>query len=128
MRQWCKSSILKSMIGSMMINVLVKLVMGHAIADFALQSDAMAKGKNRNVAPTYIPPGQKLQICWPYWLIAHGLIHGSMVTIVTGNVWLGLLEAWCHCLIDFGKCKNAYGIHQDQLMHLLCKIAWSAIA
>lgn len=107
-----------------MIQLLIKLLMGHAIADFALQSDSMAKGKNRNIVPAYIPPGQALQICWPYWLCAHGLIHGSLVYFVTGNIWIGLLEAWLHCLIDFGKCENCYGIHQDQTMHLLCKIAY----
>lgn len=31
-----------------MLSTLVALLMGHALADFALQSDAMAKGKNRN--------------------------------------------------------------------------------
>lgn len=107
-----------------MIQLLIKLLMGHAIADFALQSDSMAKGKNRNVSPTYIPPGQKLQICWPYWLCAHGLIHGAMVTIITGNVWFGLAETLLHCAIDFGKCDNCYGIHEDQAMHLACKILW----
>jgi hypothetical protein len=106
------------------IVLLLKLIMGHAIADFALQSDSMAKGKNRNVTPTYIPPGQKLQICWPYWLCAHGLIHGAMVTIVMGSVWLGLAEAVFHSAIDFGKCENCYGIHQDQALHMVCKVFW----
>jgi hypothetical protein len=108
--------------------LFVKLLMGHAIADFGLQSDSMAKGKNRNVSPIYIPPGQKLQICWPYWLCAHGLIHGAMVTLITGNVWLGLIESIFHSAIDFGKCENCYGIHEDQAMHLLCKVLYVFLA
>lgn len=106
-----------------MIALFIKLIMGHAVADFALQSDAMAKGKNRHISPIFVPPGQKLQICWPYWLAAHGLVHGAMVTFITGNVRLGLLEALCHVVVDFGKCENVYGIHVDQAFHVLFKVA-----
>ena len=46
--------------------LIFKLIIGHAIADFALQSDAMANNKNRNIlkASLYAPS-------WQYWLIAH---------------------------------------------------------
>lgn len=110
-----------------MFSTLVALLMGHALADFALQSDAMAKGKNRNrvIDPATIPPGQKVQVCWPYWLAAHGLIHGLMVWLITGNMWLGIAESICHMTIDFWKCENAYGIHADQSMHLVCKLVWA---
>lgn len=105
-----------------MISVLIKLLMGHAIADFALQSHQMAKGKNRNVPPDYVPPGQTPQTIWPYYLGAHGLIHGAMVTIITGNVWWGMAEALCHSAIDLGKCDNYYGVHEDQTMHIAFKV------
>ena len=107
-----------------MIKLLIALLMGHAIADFGLQSQQMAKGKNRNVPKEYVPPGQTIQICWPYYLCAHGLIHGAMVALITHNVWLGLAETICHSLIDFGKCENCYGIHEDQFMHFVCKVVW----
>ena len=103
---------------------LLALLMSHAIADFPLQSDFMAKGKNRHVMPSFIPPGQKRQTTWPYVLTAHALVHGAGVWLVTGVWWLGLAETVAHWLIDFGKCENWYGIHQDQGLHILCKVIW----
>ncbi len=103
------------------------LIVGHALADFALQSDSMARGKNRHREPVGVPPGQTPQTIWPYWLTAHALIHGGVVALVTGRWELGLAEAVLHWLIDFGKCENWYGIHEDQSMHLVCKCAWWAL-
>lgn len=99
------------------------LVVGHALADFVLQSDTMAKGKNRH-RRTDPPPGARYQPTWGYWLTAHALIHGGVVAVVTGSVGLGLAEAVAHWLIDFGKCENWYGIHADQGAHGLCKLVW----
>jgi len=42
-----------------MILMMFKFLMCHALADFVLQSDTMAKGKNRNRKPDYIPEGAK---------------------------------------------------------------------
>jgi hypothetical protein len=108
------------------MELLFKLLIAHALADFSLQSDSMAKGKNRHNIVT--PPcGQKYIPCWPYWLTAHALIHGGSVWLITGNVWLGLIEVIAHWTIDFIKCENKTNPHQDQAMHLLCKIAYSII-
>jgi len=109
-----------------MFIMLFLLLVGHAIADFALQSDAMAKGKNRH-NKSEPPPGAKPQVCWYYWLTAHALIHGGVVWLVTGLWIFGLMETIAHWLIDFGKCENWYGIHEDQLMHLLCKLFYILI-
>lgn len=109
-----------------MMNIMelfLYLLMGHAVADFALQSSDMAQGKNRN-RKTTPPPGAKYQPTWHYWLSAHSLIHGAAVTIITGVWWLGLAETICHWLIDFGKCDNLYGIHTDQWLHIGCKVLW----
>ena len=46
------------------ITRLFRLLVGHAIGDFALQTAAMAKGKNRNRKPDYIPEGQKPVRVW----------------------------------------------------------------
>lgn len=99
------------------------LLCGHALADFALQSDAMAKGKNRhNKNPA--PKGQKYTPCWPYWLIAHSLIHGGIVYLITGNLFLGIIETVLHSVIDFMKCENVFTPHTDQALHLLCKVMY----
>jgi hypothetical protein len=107
-----------------MIELFIKLLMGHALADFALQTDIMAKLKNRHKKPDFIPEGQKYIPCWPYWLSAHGLIHGGAVCLITGNVYLGITETILHCWIDFMKCENWTNPNQDQTLHVLCKIGY----
>lgn len=109
--------------------IFLKLLMGHALADFALQSDSMARGKNRNRKPdmSVVPPGQSYQPSWFYWLTAHALIHGMVVWLITGNIYFGLGESVAHWVIDFGKCESWYGIHTDQAMHIIWKVAWSLL-
>lgn len=104
------------------------LFAGHAFADFPLQTDFIARGKNRNRPPQNIPPGQKPMTVWPYMLTAHATIHGTFVGIITGIWWLGIAEAVAHWCIDFGKCENWYGIHADQIMHYVAKACWLSIA
>lgn len=109
------------------MSTLFQLIIGHALADFTFQTDAMAKGKNRNrpVDPAVIPPGQKLQTVWPYWLTSHALIHAGMVGVVLGRWDLALVEFVVHWFIDFGKCENWYGIHVDQGAHVVTKfVLW----
>lgn len=107
-----------------MIEVLFRLLIAHALTDFALQSDEMVKGKNRNRKPDYIPPGQKFVACWPYWLSAHALICGAGVWWATGCIWLGVIEVVLHWLIDFAKCENALSPNHDQLLHLWSRIIY----
>jgi hypothetical protein len=110
-----------------MLETFILLLMGHALADFALQSDAMAKGKNRHHKTTP-PPGAVYQATWFYWLPAHALIHGGVVYIITGSIWLGVAETMVHGLVDFAKCENWTGIHRDQTAHILSKVAWALLA
>lgn len=112
-----------------MIELIAKLLVGHAIADFWAQSDALAKMKNRNRdSSSFCPPGQKPQAVWPYALTAHALLHGAAVWAITGSMWLGAAETVAHWIIDFGKCENWYGIHADQGAHFGCKVLWAAMA
>ena len=105
----------------MILELFFILLCGHAIADFALQSDVMAKGKNRHTI--VVPPkGQKFIPCWPYWLTAHALIHGLSVTLIlpTINAWkYGVAVAILHWIIDFIKCENWTNPHIDQALHVL---------
>jgi hypothetical protein len=106
------------------------LVLGHFVADYPLQSDFIAKGKNRfrPVDPASIPPGQKPMLVWPWVLTAHAGTHAAAVYIVTGSAALAGCEIVAHWMIDYGKCANRYGIHFDQGAHIACKLLWAAIA
>lgn len=107
--------------------ILFYLLAAHALCDYPLQGDFIAKAKNRHTPAFNIPPGQKPQKVWPWVLTAHALIHGGAVALITGNVWLGLAETCAHWLIDFGKCENWYGIHTDQAAHVGCKVIWFSL-
>ena len=108
------------------MSTLFWLLIGHAVADYPLQTDAMAKGKNRNrpLDLSLVPPGQTPQVFWPWMLSAHAAVHAGAVALATGSVELGCAEFAAHWLIDFGKCDSRYGIHVDQCLHLACKVLW----
>lgn len=108
------------------MELLFKLLCGHAIADFALQTDWIACNKNRHYAPKGYDPALHgpQQSIWPYVLTSHSLIHGLMVYLATGSLELGIAETIAHWMIDFGKCEKWYGIHLDQWLHIGCKILW----
>jgi hypothetical protein len=107
--------------------VFYALLIGHALCDYPWQGDAVAKGKNRHNPPYGIPPGQKPVAVWFHYLTAHALIHSGSVWVITGNVWLGLGELFFHWFIDFAKCENMTNPHEDQILHIACKFAWTAI-
>lgn len=100
--------------------MLFAMIAGHALADYPLQGDFLAKGKNRT-API---PGM------PWWQLlgAHAVIHGGMVAAITGSLWLGLAETAAHALIDDAKCTGKIGFNTDQALHLVCKLLWVMIA
>ncbi len=112
-----------------MLTLLFQLLCGHALADFALQSGDMAKGKNRNrpIDLAKIPPGQKPMTIWPYWLTSHALIHAGTVGLITGRWDIALAEFVLHWMIDFAKCENWTGIHSDQALHAACKVLWTVL-
>ena len=108
-----------------MIKTLFQLIMGHAVADFGLQSDVMAKMKNpfREHLGDYLPDGQKYDPLVPWmYLTAHALIHGAAVYVVTGLAWAAAVEVVTQWLIDLGKCHNLYGPSFDQCLHLVMKL------
>ena len=95
------------------------LLVGHAVADFPLQAGPMAAEKCRR-SPTYL----QRDVPWYYWLTAHAVIHGGAVYIVTGSLFLALLETAVHWFIDLAKCEGYTNIHVDQLLHVMCKVVW----
>jgi len=98
---------------------LFYLLMGHFIADFPLQGEAMAVEKSRHSTTAL----QKF-VPWYYWMTAHCAVHAAAVTLITGNMWIGLSEFFLHFAIDVAKCEGKTNIHQDQMLHILCKITW----
>ena len=100
------------------------LLVAHALSDVVGQSERMAKYKRRaywqeqGVRPAH----------WGYWLLAHGLLNGLGVALVTGKWWLGVCETVAHALIDWGKCEEHYNVHIDQFLHLACKVSWAWLA
>ena len=100
-------------------NLFLMLAMAHFLADFALQGDRMAVEKC---------PGQAGVLGWGWWLCAHSAIHGFFVGWISGVPLLGLAEWLLHSLIDLGKCRRRFGMGVDQALHLVCKLAWTALA
>ncbi len=104
------------------MTLFFQLLIGHALADFVLQSDTMARAKNRhsdfatNAGPNF--PS------WQYWIGAHALVHGGSVYLFTGSAILGLIEVVLHSAIDCAKCEHWIGFHQDQALHVICKVAY----
>jgi hypothetical protein len=102
------------------LTILFWLVVGHSLADYPLQGDFLANGKNRNT-----PLGK---IFWPHALFAHSMVHAGFVALFTGSIVLGVAEAIVHAVTDFLKCDNRIGLRTDQAIHFACKVLWSAIA
>jgi hypothetical protein len=99
-----------------MITLLFKLLAGHALGDYALQGDFIAKFKSRHTPSP--------EVIWPYVLTSHALIHGLFVYLATGSTNLGIAETCAHWIIDFCKCEKWFGIHVDQIFHIWFKILW----
>lgn len=106
-----------------LVAVLFWLLVGHAVADFALQSEWMVRTKN--AARRRARGAGRRDLIWVHVLSAHALIHGGAVALATGMVWLGIAETIAHWAIDYGKAQHLYNFHIDQFMHLGCKLVWA---
>lgn len=96
------------------------LLCGHALGDFALQTDWVAANKERPK-----PGAHQSPTVWPYLLIAHSLHHGLFVFLVTQKLSLGIAETVVHALSDLGKGERIYGFHVDQALHIGSKVIWT---
>lgn len=103
-----------------MFELFALMVAGHALADYPLQGDFLAKAKN-HTAPI---PGV------PWWqaLTAHSAIHAGIVGLVTGSLWLALAEFAIHNATDYAKCDGRISYNTDQAIHIACKVVWAALA
>jgi hypothetical protein len=108
----------------MIITKLILLFAGHALADYPLQGDFLARGKNQ-IAPL---PG----VPWYQCLFAHALIHAGVVLAITQSVWLALAEFTIHAITDYAKCAGWFGTGEkafniDQTIHYACKVLWAVL-
>lgn len=98
--------------------VLLELLAMHFLCDYPLQGEFLAQAKNRNT-----PLGK---IFWPRALIAHSVIHGGAVLLVTGSLLCAVCEVVIHAVTDYLKCESKISINADQAIHVACKLAWAA--
>lgn len=105
-----------------MISLFFQFLVGHALGDYVFQRDIMATSKSRHAkiyesaSPGF--PG------WYYWLGSHALVHGGLVFLISGNWVLGVIETVLHFIIDYSKCEHWISLNVDQLLHILCKVAY----
>lgn len=99
-----------------MIMLLFLLLAAHALCDYPLQGDFLAKAKNVRLPIPGIP--------WYQAMAAHALIHGGAVALLTGSWRLGIAETVAHFFIDNAKCRGKLTFNQDQAIHVICKVIW----
>ena len=101
-----------------MITLLILLLVGHALADYPLQGDFLAKAKQNHFGAIGIPG-------W-YALATHSLIHAGFVLWLTDLLVLFTVEFVAHYVIDTLKIKNRISFLTDQALHIACKVGYVA--
>lgn len=102
------------------VEMFAALCVGHALADYPLQGDFLARAKNRANPLAGTP--------WFQALGAHALIHAGFVGLVTGSLWIAAAEFFAHAAIDDLKCTGKIDFNADQVLHIVCKLIWVVIA
>jgi hypothetical protein len=109
------------------LKALFALCIGHALADFPLQGEYLAIGKNRRFLIHLQDPSRPANI-WFTCMLVHCLIHAGFVWLITGSSLLAAGELVIHWIIDVAKCEGKTTFNQDQLLHLFCKIVYVGVA
>lgn len=99
-----------------MWELIFKFCVGHALGDYALQNDFIAKAKNHRANP-----GNPI---WVWVLLGHALIHAGIVYYISGMLLVAVAELIAHTVIDFAKSEGWLSFHVDQALHILCKLCW----
>lgn len=102
------------------IELFAALIVAHAVCDYPLQGDFLAKAKNETAPILGVP--------WWQAMGAHCAIHAGAVGFLTGSVLIGAAEGFCHFAIDRAKCRGLIGFNQDQAWHVACKAAWAVLS
>lgn len=104
------------------MSLFFQFLVGHALGDYVFQRDIMATSKSRHAA--IYQTASKRFPGWYYWLVAHALVHGGLVFLISGSALLGIIETVLHTIIDYTKCEHWINLHVDQALHILCKVAY----
>ncbi len=101
-----------------MLEALIWMLIGHAVADYPLQGDWLSKAKNPALA---LVPGETI---WPMALLSHAAIQAGAVKLATGSWLCAGLEFVAHTAIDYWKCRGGVTYNGDQILHVICKLLW----
>lgn len=101
------------------LHLFLVMVGVHALCDYPLQGDFLAKAKNRSAPIPGVP--------WWQAMAAHAAIQALGVGLATGSAPLALAEFVAHFVIDDCKCAGKLSYNQDQALHLACKALWCVI-
>ena len=104
--------------------VCFALLIGHALGDYGLQSNFLARAKTRRSDLSAYFPGGSPRGLWVHALLGHAIIHAGAVWLFTGSIILGLIEWVLHTVIDLVKGEEKISFAVDQLLHLVCKVVY----
>ena len=107
--------------------VLFALFIGHALGDYAWQSDFLARAKTRRADLSAFFPNGSPPTLWIHALLGHAIIHAGAVWLLTGSVVLGAIEWVLHTVIDLIKGEDKISFATDQALHLLCKVVYALL-
>ena len=83
------------------------LMMGHALGDFALQNDYVAREKKNSLIV----------------MSMHCLIHAGIVLFLTASVPAAAFQYFSHFVIDKMKCEGSISFREDQALHTAVMLA-----
>ena len=103
------------------LEIFAWLLIGHAVADYALQSEWVARAKQ----PGFRFGGEAI---WPGVLASHAAIHAGAVKLATGSWLLAGLEFGAHAAIDYTRGRGRLSYHGDPACHAASKAVWAVLA
>jgi hypothetical protein len=102
------------------VTIFLMLLVAHALCDFPLQGDFLARAKNPAAPIDGVP--------WQWAMGAHAAIHAGAVGYCTGSLWCAVAEFFAHWALDCVKCHGGMTFSQDQMAHIACKGMWAVLA